>query len=65
MIVNLKIENCGQCPYKVTVRHYTADPFETEFDWRCKKNNNAVIVTLDWNDKTRPDIPKWCPLIEN
>lgn len=60
--VSIKITCCNQCPhFNGSERHYTGDSFETVFKWVCKKSNDKLIATMDWNDKDAP-IPKWCPL---
>lgn len=61
MSVSMTIHDCSACPSMVADRHYAGDPFEVVFDWKCKANHEAIIATLDWNDKT-PPIPEWCPL---
>jgi hypothetical protein len=60
--VNLVITACNKCPYMKSERHYTADSFETCFEWKCTRGNiNKTIAIQDWNDKT-PPIPDWCAL---
>ena len=61
--VNLKITSCANCPHMKSERHYTADSFEMEFDWKCALANMLHITYHEWNDKDVP-IPKWCPLRE-
>ena len=55
------INDCSECPFMKSERHYTADSFEMVFDWVCIKSHGAIIATLDWNDPN-PSIPEWCQL---
>lgn len=59
-----EVNDCSECPYMKSERHYTADPFETVFDWVCSKNFGAIVATMEWND-SKPVIPAWCPLRSN
>jgi hypothetical protein len=62
--VTLKIDSCADCPRMRQERHYTADSFETVFEWHCiETKSRRLISILDWNDPP-PPIPAWCPLRE-
>lgn len=76
--VVLKIETCADCPHKRSERYYTADSWETVFQWFCTKTDRpepehsshpAVQQVkgssrIGWDeDGRRPEtIPSWCPL---
>lgn len=63
MSVNLKLDFCGQCPYSKSQRHWTADSFETEFDYYCNKLDEPKHIGIfDWREESKIEIPKWCPL---
>ncbi len=63
VVANLKIHHCKDCPFVDKQRHYTADSFEMEFNWHCKKQNNKVIAHyVSWNEERDVKSPQWCPL---
>lgn len=58
-----EVETCEKCPHFSSKRHYTADSFEMEFDWFCKKEEGRQIAgSVDARDKI--EIPSWCPFLE-
>jgi len=62
--IAIDIKNCQDCPFFNEERHYTADSFETAFDWFCKKKDNKKIAWyVSWNEGKKIEIPKWCPVI--
>lgn len=62
----LEIKHCQKCPFLEQKRHYTADSFETAFNWYCKKKNNKQIAGyVDWHEERDVEIPDWCPLLTN
>ncbi len=65
IVANLPITHCSQCPFLEMKRHYTADSFEHEYNWYCKKKNDKVIENyVSWNEEKDVKIPKWCPLAQ-
>ena len=65
VVATLKITHCEQCPFLDVQRHYTADSFDMEYDWFCKKKNNKEIAgSVGWSasESRMVKIPKWCPL---
>jgi hypothetical protein len=63
MKVRLEITNCRECPKLSSERYYTADSWETEYEWKCKLNDKHIAY-VDWreSDQKRVKIPSWCPL---
>lgn len=72
-IVNMRIENCCDCPKSYCEKIYTPDPFEHEEGLFCSKvpdtnsynRKNKMIVSDEWDVKRYATIPDWCPLLEN
>jgi len=65
VVATLEIKNCRDCPFLKQERHYTADSFETAFDWFCaKKDNKEIAGYISWNEEKDVEIPKWCPLVK-
>jgi len=59
------IPKCSKCQYFKCDRVYTADSFETAFDWICgfKNQDKKIAGYVGVFDKD-PGIPDWCPLVE-
>lgn len=77
MSVTMKIENCGSCPHLGVEQYFTADSFEHNHNWYCKKSDRPKPETTDKmeivqqssrlaiveNKSDEPkNIPSWCPL---
>lgn len=75
--VFLEIKTCKDCPHLGTSRYYTADSFEHEENWFCKKTkrkapetssamkpvrNSSRIAFVSWPSEEPKEIPDWCPL---
>ena len=76
--VFLEIKTCKDCPHLGRQKYYTADSWDSEETWFCKKTkrpkpestdamehvpNSSCIAIVDWRPSDEPKkIPKWCPL---
>ena len=60
VIYTKEIKGCMDCPYVHSERHYTADSFEFEFEWKCVKADRSLGIH-DWHSSPKT-IPTWCPL---
>lgn len=56
----MKCKDCAACTKE---RHYTADPFEHEFDWRCGIQKKIIASSVSWSEASQVKTPEWCPLI--
>ena len=62
-IAKLEITSCDKCPNSKSDRHYTADSFEFEFDWKCSLMEGKIISQyVDMGDSVT--IPNWCPIVD-
>lgn len=62
-IAKLEITSCDKCPNSKSDRHYTADSFEFEFDWKCSLMEGKIISEYaDMGDSVT--IPNWCPIAD-
>lgn len=60
--VYLKITYCQKCPYVDIERAWTADSFESCFNYLCKAKKDKMIEDfVEWHEKG-PKPPTWCPL---
>lgn len=62
MSTKISIKDCSECSDCRSTRHYTADSFETAFDYLCYNNGKAKMIAgyVDWNEEL-PPVPTWCP----
>lgn len=72
--VNLKIDNCMNCPHHFTDGILTADPFEHEKGCFCSKVRDEknyecygqyykLVAADDWHLEKYTQVPDWCPLL--
>lgn len=60
--IHLSIENCLECPYCKSKRHWTADSWEHAEDYFCNLKNEKPIATyIEWPSEM-PEVPDWCPI---
>lgn len=62
--IELEIEKCWNCPKCVNKPTQTFDSFEVATDYYCGVNNMKIAeyVEHDWE---MPEVPDWCPLLNN
>lgn len=74
--VNIKIENCLDCPHCYTYGILTSDSFEHEEGAYCRKvedkslngfgknGTHKLICSDDWDLRKYAKIPDWCPMLK-
>lgn len=64
--IEIEIKTCADCPHFEKKRMFTADSWETAFDWFCKKAEGKKIQGyVEWNEAKDVKIPDWCPILVN
>lgn len=61
--VELEIESCEKCPFKVVTRNYSTDGWDRVEDWKCTKVDKIIEKMIGTFENVA--IPKWCPYGEN
>ena len=67
--IQLEINDCQDCPFCESQRHWTSDSWEHAYDYYCKKKETGnkeypsrkIAGYIEWRSEM-PEVPHWCPL---
>lgn len=64
--IEIKIENCKQCPHFTAENQYSSDGWDRMEDWMCNKttpDKTKIQGAVEWHEESKIAVPDWCPIL--